>query len=66
LKENKSLQTEELFWSPKDKKIYTDKFVIITTPTEIIKGEGLVANEDFSYYEIQKPTGIIALDEEVE
>jgi LPS export ABC transporter protein LptC len=66
LKENKSLQTEELFWSPKDKKIYTDKFVIITTPTEIIKGEGLVASEDFSYYEIQKPTGIIALDEEVE
>ncbi|GIV38281.1 MAG: hypothetical protein KatS3mg033_0081 [Thermonema sp.] len=63
LKEKKTLQTEELFWAPKDKKIYTDKFVIITTPTEIIKGEGLVANEDFSYYEIQKPTGIITLEE---
>lgn len=66
LKEKKTLQTEELFWSPKDKKIYTDKFVIITTPTEIIKGEGLLANEDFSYYEIQKPTGIITLDEAAE
>lgn len=62
LRENKSLQTEELFWKPRDKQIYTEKFVIITTPTEIIKGEGLIANEDFSYYEIKKPRGVVSLE----
>lgn len=50
--QGKQLNSEELIWKRKEKKIYSDKFVKITTPTEIVMGEGLRANEDFSDYEI--------------
>ncbi len=52
-----TVNTEELDWSPTNKKITTDKFVTITTQDELLKGTGLEANQDFSYYRILKPTG---------
>ncbi|MCS6822275.1 MAG: LPS export ABC transporter periplasmic protein LptC [Microscillaceae bacterium] len=57
LKENKKLNTEELHWTPANQKIFTQKFVTITTPDEILKGEGLEAQQDFSFYKILRPTG---------
>jgi LPS export ABC transporter protein LptC len=57
------LNTEELFWNTETKKIYTDKNVKITTKTEIILGEGMIADEDFKNYEIKKPKGSFYIEE---
>lgn len=54
---NEQLNTEELFWKPKTKKIFTDKFVTIRQQGDVIYGEGLDANQDLSDYLIKKPVG---------
>src|SRR5690606_26957554 len=53
------LNTEELFRKPKDKRIYTDKFVTIRMQSDVIYGEGLEAAQDMSSYRILKPSGIL-------
>lgn len=58
------LHTEELIWNQNIRKIFTEKFVRINTPTQIMYGQGLEANEDFSWYRIKKPTGIVQVDKE--
>jgi LPS export ABC transporter protein LptC len=58
------LNTEHLIWNAVTKKIYTDDFVKITTKDETIWGDGLIANQDFSEYEIKHPKGSIAVNEE--
>jgi LPS export ABC transporter protein LptC len=62
---NEKLNTEELFWKPDDKKIYTDKFVKIETDGQLVTGDGLTANQDFSNYKIINPKdGYFTLDQE--
>lgn len=56
------LNTEELIWNEKLQKFYTDKFVKITTPTQIIYGNGLESNHNFSDYTILKMKGIIGVN----
>jgi len=56
---NERLETEELTWNERTKKIYSDKFVKITTNTESIFGEGFEAEQDFSRYKIKKITGTV-------
>ncbi len=53
------LNTEKLIWNQNTQKIYTDKFVKITTANEIITGEGMDAKQDFTQWHILKPKGII-------
>jgi LPS export ABC transporter protein LptC len=55
------LETEKLVWNEFTKKIYTDAFVKITTSKEIIMGQGLESNQDFTKYEMKKVTGTIQL-----
>lgn len=62
--EGKQLNAEELIWDQNTHRIYTDKFVKITTPREILFGDGLDAAEDFSSYEIKNIKGRIKVDEE--
>ena len=57
------LRTEELFWYPNEEKFSTNKFVTIKSDNEIHSGEGMVSNQDFTSYEILKPSGIIEIDE---
>lgn len=57
------LNTEHLIWNSVTKKIYTNEFVKITTKDEVIWGDGLEANEDFSEYEIKRVKGQIAVKE---
>lgn len=57
-----TLKTEELVWNQAARKFYTEKLVHITTPTQVIFGEGLEANEDFSWYQIKKPKGIVQVN----
>tara|TARA_B110000459_G_C16561355_1_gene471737 strand:- start:213 stop:800 length:588 start_codon:yes stop_codon:yes gene_type:complete len=58
------LHTEHLVWMQDSFKIYTDEFVKITTVDEIIMGEGMEANQDFTKWKIHKIKGIINLKEE--
>ncbi len=57
------LLTEELFWNIKEEKIYTDKFVMIETENQIVKGEGLEADQEFTTWTMKKTTGIIDMTE---
>jgi len=57
------LETEELIWDEKTAKIFTDKFVKVTKPGEIIYGYGLEAEQDFSYWQIKVPKGRIKVDQ---
>lgn len=60
------LNTEYLIWHESDKLIKSDEFVKITTNDEIIYGDGLEANEDFTQYRIKNIKGIITIKEEDE
>ncbi|MES2386677.1 MAG: LPS export ABC transporter periplasmic protein LptC [Bacteroidota bacterium] len=53
--EHKKVNTEELRWNRSDKRVFTDKFVRITTPDGLLTGTGLTAAQDFSTYRILKP-----------
>ena len=54
------LYAEELYWNQKSKKVYSEKFVKIETPDEIIYGEGFESDEDFSNYVIKKIKGSVS------
>lgn len=53
------LNTEKLIWDQNKQKIYTDKFVRITTKTEVLTGDGMESSQDFSNWHIIKPKGKI-------
>lgn len=53
------LKTEKLTWNQITRKIYTDQPVIITTPTEVIYGDGLESNQNFTQYRIMHPHGTV-------
>jgi LPS export ABC transporter protein LptC len=55
------LNTEELHWDQKSGRIYTDKFVQITTAGQIIMGDGMTANQTFTEWEINRYRGTINL-----
>jgi LPS export ABC transporter protein LptC len=57
LEKKQQLTTEELFWKPDTKKIFTEKFVTIKLENEVLYGTGLDAHQDLSTYTIKKPQG---------
>jgi LPS export ABC transporter protein LptC len=59
VEKNEQLNTEELFWNPKTKKIFTSKFVTIRQQGDVLYGTGLDAMQDLSDYEIRNPEGIL-------
>jgi LPS export ABC transporter protein LptC len=63
--QQQTLTTEELFYNQNQRKIYTDSamFVRVQTPTEVLTGYGLTANQDFSRYGILRPVGTFTLDQ---
>lgn len=46
--EGDKLETSELTWDERQKKVYTNKFVVVTRPDEIVYGHGFEADQDFS------------------
>lgn len=61
--QNEKLETEELIWDEKTAKVYTEKFVKVTKPGEVIYGYGLEAEQDFSYWKITVPKGRIKVEQ---
>jgi LPS export ABC transporter protein LptC len=57
------METEELTWDERTGKIFTEKFVKVTTPDEIIYGFGLEAEQDFSYWKITVPKGRLKVED---
>lgn len=57
------LETEELTWDEQKEKLYTNKYVTIIRPEEIIFGYGFEANQDFTYSKIKAIEGTIKVDD---
>lgn len=65
-RKNEKLQTDHLIWDESAEKIYSEKKVTVTTPKEIIVGEGFEADQYFNSYKIKKVTGEILLEDETQ
>ena len=61
-KKGERLSTEELVWNQKLEKFYTEKFVRITTATQVIYGDGMEANQDFTWYRITNIKGVLQVN----
>lgn len=57
-----TLNTEHLVWDKKTEKITSDVHVKITTADQILMGDGLISNQDFSEYRILRPSGTLNID----
>jgi LPS export ABC transporter protein LptC len=57
------LNSEELFWKPGTKRIFTEKFVTIRQGKDIIYGTGLDAAQDLSEYTLKNPEGDFEVEE---
>lgn len=55
--------TQQLFWSQRDHKVYSDSFIHIERNDRIIEGYGFTSNERMTTYTIQKPSGIFPLSD---
>jgi LPS export ABC transporter protein LptC len=56
---NQNLNTSELIWAPDKKIIYTFKPVDLTTPTQVLHGMGMQANQDFTQYSLGRSNGVL-------
>ena len=54
-----TLKTELLIWEEKAEKIYTDAFVTIIRPDQIITGIGFESNQNLENWKIKNPKGTI-------
>lgn len=56
------LETEELIWNQKLQKFYTEKFVKITSSGQVSYGEGMEANQDFTWFRIKNQRGAVPVN----
>ncbi|MFW6351769.1 MAG: LPS export ABC transporter periplasmic protein LptC [Bacteroidota bacterium] len=61
---NEVINTEQMFWDSRNKTIYSDEFVKITTDQEILTGYGFEADERLEDYTIKRISGILSVEEE--
>jgi LPS export ABC transporter protein LptC len=61
-KKGERLNTSELIWNESIQKFFTEKPVTITTPTEVLYGNGMEANSDFTWYQITNPKGTVQVN----
>ena len=56
------LETEELIWEEQTGRVYSNKFVVIRRPTEIVYGYGFESDQDFSFARIKAIEGTMAVE----
>ena len=55
------LETEHLIWDRKNGIIYSEVFIKITKPEQVLFGDGLKSDQNFEFYEIQNPSGELSI-----
>ncbi len=55
--DGKRLESPELTWDEKQQKVYTNRFVVVTTPKDTIYSQGILANQDFTDIEFKAVDG---------
>lgn len=61
--EGDQLETSELTWDERMKRVFTNKFVVVTRPDEIIYGHGFEADQNFSNIRMYAIDGRKKIDE---
>lgn len=61
--EQEKLETEELIWDERSEKVFTQKFVVITRPDEIITGHGFESDQNFENARINAVDGRIKISD---
>ncbi len=56
------LETEELVWDEKNERVYSNRYVRITTPDEVVYGYGFEANQEFTEWKIKQVEGRIKVE----
>lgn len=56
------LNTEQLIWDRKNEKIYTDKFVKVTSGEDVLYGEGFESDDRFTSWSIKDIWGSFSVD----
>lgn len=62
--EGEVFETQQLFWSQREERVYSDSLIRITRETSIITGIGFESNQEMTRYTIRKPQGVFPLKEE--
>ncbi len=55
--DGKRLETEELIWNEREERVYSNRFVKIVKPDEVIFGYGFEANQEFTEWTINAVEG---------
>lgn len=58
------LNTEQIIWDQRRKKIFSDVFVKRTTPDGVIYGEGFDSDESLKNYVLRRPKGVFTIQDE--
>lgn len=58
------MQTESLYWSKKEERLYSDAKVQLRTDGQLITGKGFETDQEFNTYRIFKMQGEITIDDE--
>lgn len=53
--------TSQIFWDQRKREIYSDSFIHIETPDEVIEGYGFTSNEQMTRYKIRRTSGIFPI-----
>jgi LPS export ABC transporter protein LptC len=59
---NETIETEGLVWDESTQRVYSDRFITITTATEVIKGYGFESDYNFQNWELKKVSGRLQAD----
>lgn len=57
-KDKSYFYSERIFFDDRQKIIYSDTFIHIKTPTQILEGIGFESNQDMTRYRVLRPTGM--------
>lgn len=58
------LTTDEMTWDERRQKVFTDRFVVITRPEEILYGRGFEADQDFSNITMKAVEGRVQVEDQ--
>jgi hypothetical protein len=64
--EGKRVETEQIFWDQREKRIYSDKFSKVTNPDGVFTGEnGFEAQEDLSKLRMNGYSGRVTVPDDI-